>query len=356
MIDAGARDAIRSDLASTFVVEAAAGTGKTTEMIARILAVIRTGTSTLERIVAVTFTEKAAGEMKLRLRTELERARRTASGDERARFERSLKHLEVARIGSIHSFCADLLRERPIEAEVDPLFEVAADADAERIYAQAFDAWFQRTVAAPGEGVRRLLRRNEPTDQLRRAGWSLVDRRDFAGPWRRDPFDRDAAIDGVLRELAAFAGLAERGDPKDSLAVFATKLVRWLAELDRRERVRPRDHDGLEAELATVARWKEWKPTGKGKLYGGELSRADVVAQRDAAKAELQRMLEAADADLAALLHDELRPLVDDYERDKARSGRLDFLDLLAKTRDLLRDDRVRARTATGAAVAFLRR
>src|SRR5688572_7516321 len=190
LFDAAARNAIRTDLASTLVVEAAAGTGKTTEMIARIIGVIKTGATTLERIVAVTFTEKAAGEMKLRLRTELERAREKAAGEERVRLERALAALELARIGSIHSFCADLFRERPIEARVDPMFEVAAEDETERLYNSAFDGWIERILADPPEGVRRILRRNEPKDQLRRAGWNLVDRRDFDGAWRRDPFDR----------------------------------------------------------------------------------------------------------------------------------------------------------------------
>src|SRR5204862_2849379 len=99
LADAVARIAIHADLASTLIVEAAAGTGKTTAMIARIIAVIRTGATTLERIVAVTFTDKAAGEMKLRLRTELERARKDAIGAERDRFEVALAELEVARVG-----------------------------------------------------------------------------------------------------------------------------------------------------------------------------------------------------------------------------------------------------------------
>jgi len=74
--DAEARRRILTDFGTTLFVEAAAGTGKTTALIGRIVAVIRDGVSTLARIVAVTFTEKAAGEMKLRLRTEIERARR----------------------------------------------------------------------------------------------------------------------------------------------------------------------------------------------------------------------------------------------------------------------------------------
>src|SRR5205814_418638 len=75
MNDAPARERIRSDLSASLIVEAAAGTGKTTELVARIVALVRSGATSLDRILAVTFTELAAGEMKLRLRSELETAR-----------------------------------------------------------------------------------------------------------------------------------------------------------------------------------------------------------------------------------------------------------------------------------------
>lgn len=71
--DSAARQQILTDFHTTLFVEAAAGTGKTTALVGRIVALVREGISTLDRIVAVTFTEKAAGEMKLRLRTEIER-------------------------------------------------------------------------------------------------------------------------------------------------------------------------------------------------------------------------------------------------------------------------------------------
>ena len=73
--DQRVRDRIRNDLDTTLIVEAAAGTGKTTALVNRIVAVLARGRAELDRIVAVTFTEKAAGEMKLRLRAEIERAR-----------------------------------------------------------------------------------------------------------------------------------------------------------------------------------------------------------------------------------------------------------------------------------------
>ena len=81
LADQSARDRIRNGLDETLIVEAAAGTGKTTELVRRIIAVIKSGRGKLSHLVAVTFTEKAAGELKLRLRSELERARRDAGGD-----------------------------------------------------------------------------------------------------------------------------------------------------------------------------------------------------------------------------------------------------------------------------------
>jgi len=150
MHDAEARRAIKEDLDDTLIVEAAAGTGKTTELVNRILRVLETGRATMVEIVAVTFTEKAAGELKLRLREELERARQQAAGRGQQavldRFEAALKNLEEAHLGTIHGFCAELLRERPVEAGVDPLFTVLTEAQARRLYEEAFGAWFQEIL------------------------------------------------------------------------------------------------------------------------------------------------------------------------------------------------------------------
>src|SRR5919204_3911060 len=114
--DADARRAITEDLDTTLVVEAAAGTGKTTELVNRILRVLATGRATMVEIVAVTFTEKAAGELKLRLREalELERAAAADAGVRR-HLEHALETLEEAHVNTIHGFCAELLRERPVE-------------------------------------------------------------------------------------------------------------------------------------------------------------------------------------------------------------------------------------------------
>jgi ATP-dependent exoDNAse (exonuclease V) beta subunit len=83
LLDADVRTLISDSLDETFVVEAAAGTGKTTELVTRIVRVLATGRARMDEVVAVTFTEKAAGELKLRLRGALEEER-SKSTDPRA--------------------------------------------------------------------------------------------------------------------------------------------------------------------------------------------------------------------------------------------------------------------------------
>jgi ATP-dependent exoDNAse (exonuclease V) beta subunit len=346
--DEQARRRIREDLGTTLIVEAAAGTGKTTELIHRIVAALSAGVTELDRVVAVTFTEKAAGEMKLRLRAGLEKARTNGgAGDAaRRRLDAALAHLEVARIGTIHALCADLLRERPVEARVDPLFEVAPEEEAERLFEQCFDAWFQDALRRPPEGVRRVLRRRGqgrererggPREALREAAWKLAGHRDFPHPWRREPIDRRAIVDAVLEDLAALGQLADHADrPEDDfLARNVVRVRRFTDELARRELVRGRDHDGLEAELADMARWREWGWRGSGS-FGRGIARAEAAARRDAVRARLDAAIERLNADLAACLRDELAPLSARYDELKARAGKLDFLDLLLRARDLV--------------------
>ena len=345
--DADARRRIAEDFDHTLFVEAAAGTGKTTALVGRLIGLIGRGRARLDQVVALTFTEKAAGEMKLRLRAGLERARAAdGAGESRGRLEQALAHLEVARIGTIHAFCADLLRERPVEAGVDPMFEVAPEEVAGRLLGEAFDTWFQRTLADPPPGVRRLLRRRPrgrnrrgPREALEAAAWTLKEHRDFEAGWRREQFDREATIDATMQSLEALGELALRASSAtDYLARNCQEVRRFVEEVHQIEAVRGRDHDGLEADLRDLSRARSWRWRGGRRRYGPLLSRTEAVAQRDRVKMELEALVAACDADLAPLLREELRPVVAEYERLKARNGVLDFLDLLLKARDLVRD------------------
>ena len=344
------RQLIRHGLDDTVIVEAAAGTGKTTELVARILNVLASGRASIEQIVAVTFTEKAAGELKLRLRKELEsRRQRSPDPATEAALTDAIRRLEEAHVSTIHGFCADLLRERPVEAGVDPLFEVLTQPHADRLFDEAFRGWLHAQLESPPEGLRRALRRSVwsrdgrddddgPIDRIRRAGRELAEWRDFTGAWRRDPFDRDAALARVLdrvREVAALT--AATGSPRDPL-FLDTRVVRDLAhDVDVASRFDAPDPDGWEARAIDLAQNRDFRRARKGRgVYAAGIDRDTVWTAYGALTTELDAFQRDADADLAALLHEELRAPVDGYAELKRQAGALDFVDLLLRARDLL--------------------
>jgi len=137
--DHAQRERIRLELGINMLVEAAAGSGKTTSMVARMVGLIEHDACDVARLAAVTFTRKAAAELRSRFQTELEKAART-SGPAQSRFRDALNRLEQCFVGTIHSFCARLLRERPVEAGVDIGFEeLDEDADTQLRH----DAWIE---------------------------------------------------------------------------------------------------------------------------------------------------------------------------------------------------------------------
>jgi ATP-dependent helicase/nuclease subunit A len=353
--DQGQRDLIRTALDDTLVVEAAAGTGKTTELVRRMVAMLEAGRAELDRVVALTFTDAAAGELKLRLRAAIEDARLDESrpAAARDRLRAALPKLEEARSGTIHSFCADLLRERPVEAGVDPRFDVAPNDVALTIFERAFDRWFERQLADPGPAVRRILRRwkrepmffqrggdEGPRGTLRHAAWQLVQHRDFPTPWRHDRgFERDQQIDALLETMESLAEWSSRGPADDWFVKSLLEIAKLVEEVRRLERVRARDHDALEAWLSDVVRSKNrhWGWKGWDKKSDPEFPRADLLRKRDELHAGIKAFVELAGADLAPQLRDELWPVVEAYEAAKERTGCLDFNDLVLRARDLVR-------------------
>jgi ATP-dependent helicase/nuclease subunit A len=351
LADAVDRERIRTSLDETFAVEAAAGTGKTTVLVDRIVNVLASGRTTVERIVAVTFSEKAAGELKLRLRAELETRRQSsaAAGDgapARA-LAAALANLEQAHVSTIHTFCADLLRERPVEARVDPRFTMLTETQARALFAAVFHDWLQAHLEAPPPGVRRALRRRSydddgPIGRLERAAWILTEWRDFTTPWQPGAFDQVARVDALADAVFAFARLTEAAaDAQDALYQDTEPARRVANEVAVSEQVRRRDYDGLEAQLVALDSYKFKRPrTGRrSSAYARGVARAHVLDAHAALVTRLAEFRCDADADLASRLHGELTTAIDAYESAKARVGALDFLDLLVRARDLVRNN-----------------
>jgi ATP-dependent helicase/nuclease subunit A len=139
-------------------VVAGAGTGKTRVLTDRVVHRVTQGRTDLRRLLAITFTEKAAAEMKGRLVRALEAAGRKTAREE----------VEAAAISTIHAFCARLLREYAVEAGVDPRFRVLDEVASDARKREALAAFVADTAAADAAEFSALaqLPGEDPADTL----------------------------------------------------------------------------------------------------------------------------------------------------------------------------------------------
>ncbi|MBQ3574986.1 MAG: UvrD-helicase domain-containing protein [Clostridia bacterium] len=118
---------------SNILLSAAAGSGKTTVLVARVLDLIVNGGANIDRMLIVTFTRAASADMRRKLSVEL--AKQASAGDARCRDQLLL--LERASITTLHGFCSDFLRTYFESAGVDPAFRVLDDAENRRLADEA---------------------------------------------------------------------------------------------------------------------------------------------------------------------------------------------------------------------------
>jgi len=142
--DQQARDIITRELRQNVMVLAGAGAGKTYALIERMVAAIRTGAAQADRMAAITFTRKAAGEMRGRFFLRLSKeAGGSLSEEERARIQAAMAAVDQCFIGTIHSFCGRLLRERPLEAGLAPDFTELEEREENRLRRKVWDQYIQ---------------------------------------------------------------------------------------------------------------------------------------------------------------------------------------------------------------------
>ncbi len=151
LVDDQSRKRIKADLTRNQLVEAGAGSGKTQMMAERMAAGVASGSYEVQHMAAVTFTRKAAAELRGRFQLALEAELIRAAGDpdRTSRVRGALSNIERFFAGTIHSFCAHLLRERPVEAGVSPGFTELDDLEDTRLRRQSWrDYRTQRKAAA----------------------------------------------------------------------------------------------------------------------------------------------------------------------------------------------------------------
>lgn len=209
-VDQPVRDGARKRLAESWLLEAGAGTGKTTVLLDRVEEILRTEVA-LDRVAIITFTEKAAGELKLKLRLRMENMISAVGAAPWSEVLRSsLESLDRASVGTIHSFAASLIKERPVEAGVDPRFNVADALTTAMLMEECWDRWLDLQSSSGAVPLGRALRLGLTLKQLRSLAFELSAHRDVAPPAvtvpKADPLH--SARDTIVSGLARLAGLS----------------------------------------------------------------------------------------------------------------------------------------------------
>jgi ATP-dependent helicase/nuclease subunit A len=320
----------REDTNHSFLVEASAGTGKTSILIQRILhCVLECGPGgepvRLARICAITFTEKAAGEMKIRLRQELEREA-VGGGEKGDRVRQALVDLEGAAISTIHAFAVSLLKERPIEAGLDPRFRALDEIQSELLFQEVWEAWLQRAIQERKTQLEHALRAGLRLEALRMAARTIrrhgheIQHLTLPTP----PTEEEARqlLEEMLERGRSLAGLVL--NDADKLVLLLHIALAWLSD------------------PAGDAIPK--KPGNKGAGGNWEGGRETVDAVKEFVRnvvdfrpwylsLPVRRVLDA----LLRLIIGEFLP---EWEKRKRADGLVDFDDMLWHARDLLRGSR----------------
>lgn len=335
--DQAARDRIERDaLDCNMVVLAGAGAGKTHALVERMVHYVCTVSPQIDRVAAITFTRKAAGEMRGRFLLRLQERLAGANGEEAERLQQALDRVDQCFIGTIHSFCGQLLRERPIEAGIRPDFAELDPREEKRLSRQAWNAFVQQCFET-----------DDPRPEvLEGLGLRLNDLHAFFN--QRGPFS-DVALKDLPVEKPRLEGAVEQAlrfmeevaahlpdplpeGPDDFIEVFH-RAQRFVAhgnlQSDRQRATLLTILHGLEKKVVTL---KCWAP-----------NQHFAKALRDEVRGEfIERVTGPVLTQWRQYVYAHVVPFINDavafYDQKRQAAGSMTFQDLLLRAKDLLRD------------------
>ncbi len=221
-------------------VTAGPGAGKTFVLVERYLEILRTKRVSVDNIVAITFTNRAANEMRQRVRERIDGLLRICSGNERQTWLRHNRSLESAVITTIHGFCSRLLREFPVEADIDPQFVLLDEHQAAMLLEAVVDEAVADAIHHGGETIVRFAEGTgraalasaliELHKKYRGEGLSLADIEQRTAANHFSGADYDAALqqlDSAMNEFFS-ARLSKAAAEKRAKAVAAWPALRSL--------------------------------------------------------------------------------------------------------------------------------
>ena len=345
--DIAVRRDISQRLDETLFVEASAGTGKTTSLVDRMVNLVVTGRTTLDRIAAITFTEAAAAELRDRVRQRLEEV---AVDESRPREEQELcrqgvSDLDQATIRTLHSFAAQLLHERPLEAGLPPGFDTSDEIVAGIKFDEAWNVWLDSVLdenSPIAQHISLALTLNVTLDHLKQlarefhANYADLPDAVFAAP--------EPSVGAAAQELQVKWPEAERlckfsrngsGDPLYDHVQSRAITVRALANTspgDLRHRRQLHRLLRLSCSRGSQSNWERDPDTN---LNACAALKALLTDLHEAVTEELEEAKRSALAHtLTSLSHFVLA-----YAGHRKDEGRAEFHDLLVWARDLLRDN-----------------
>ena len=335
--DQAARDRIATDLGSTLFVEAGAGTGKTSALVNRIVALITSGVA-MEHIAAITFTDRAATELRDRVRRRLEHL--TDDGPHTDAANAALVELDGAALCTLHAFAQRILIEHPIEAGLPPAVEVMDEVSSLVDFDERWSALVQTLLNDPELSFTMLagMELGITLDHIRRLvrcfdeNWDQVEERLVPAP-EPEPVDVQPIID-ALRPLVDLGDHCVEADDKMAIQL---ELVEAFADELASVADDPLSVVRLLGERKVVSTNAR---LGSQKNWTGAVPLADVREQMQDARALI-------DAEAALLTDQVIDKIVSVVGKSavtaasqRQRQGQLSFHDLLVLARRALTDSR----------------
>jgi len=333
-------------------VTAGPGSGKTTVLVERYLHILREHSLSIDQIVAITFTNRAANEMHERLRAELNQMLRIANEEERRRWLNYKRTLDGAVITTIHGFCARLLREFPIEARVDPQFLLLDEHRAammlelmvEEVLSEFIsDGHIEISRLTLGVGRSRLAAAlAQLYREARGQGLSLENLKVATDRGHATEEDHAHALEELERTIEEFLGV--RRTTRASMSNRADVLAAW-SEAEKLLRSIP-SHETLADYCRLVENFRAHRPQARAPVADHVKALDALVWGRDLQGRVPQVCLDLFARQYALEMVNLLLRVDQRLNEEKQKLSALDFDDLELRTLQLLERPEVIARTS----------
>ncbi len=307
------------------LVSAGAGSGKTHVLVERCLEILRRcPQATVANLVAVTYTTKAASEMRSRLKARLKELLASAGGEDGQRWAAAIAQVDGARIGTIHSLCESILKAFPVDANIDPRFEVLNELERSELMKESFDETARAAIAEQPEAHEMLMR--YPVEDVRKWVYRCLESRfQFEEALESVPSLTEDGMTSHCRELIA--------REHERILLSLTGDRQWLSMVDELAWTPWKDPQSkLEAHRQTIVRLAAAALAPAGQKAGG---RQGDLAERIGS---LARILEVkvgvaggngdearAVRDLIALVKEPLKRCLKDVPLDLCAADREAF-------------------------------